>query len=69
MFSRCGYVRGPVTRILGTLGPYSLVADDGAVVYLNGTEVVRDNLPAGVLTDATLAPSYRTGAAEEVCMA
>ena len=41
-----------------------LVADDGAVVYLNGTEVVRDNLPAGTLTAATLAASYRTGAAE-----
>lgn len=41
-----------------------LVADDGAVVYLNGTEVVRDNLPTGVLTDATLAPTYRTGTAE-----
>ncbi len=41
-----------------------LVADDGAVVYLNGTEVVRDNLPAGALTDSTLAVSYRTGSAE-----
>ena len=41
-----------------------LVADDGAVVYLNGIEVVRDNLPSGTLTDATLASTYRTGTAE-----
>lgn len=41
-----------------------LVADDGAVVYLNGTEVVRDNLPTGPLTADTLAAGYRTGAAE-----
>ncbi|MEO1529006.1 MAG: lamin tail domain-containing protein [Planctomycetota bacterium] len=29
--------------------------DDGAVVYLNGVEVVRDNLPAGDVTYTTLA--------------
>lgn len=41
-----------------------LVADDGAVVFLNGTEVLRDNVPAGALTAATLATDYRTGTAE-----
>jgi hypothetical protein len=35
-----------------TLG---LLRDDGAVVYLNGVEVARDNLPDGALTDATFA--------------
>ena len=36
----------------------SLLRDDGAVVYLNGVEVVRDNLPTGVaITYATLATS------------
>ena len=30
-----------------------LKRDDGAVVYLNGTEVVRDNLPAGAITFTT----------------
>jgi hypothetical protein len=30
--------------------------DDGAVVYLNGAEVFRSNLPAGAVTYATLAP-------------
>lgn len=30
-----------------------LVRDDGAAVYLNGRELLRDNLPAGLLTPAT----------------
>ena len=34
----------------------SLVRDDGAVVYLNGTEVFRSNMPTGAITSATLAP-------------
>jgi hypothetical protein len=33
----------------------SLVRDDGAVVYLNGTEVFRSNLPTGTVTSGTLA--------------
>ncbi len=32
-----------------------LLRDDGAAVYLNGVEIIRDNLPAGELTPATLA--------------
>src|SRR4051812_21683958 len=32
-----------------------LVRDDGAVVYLNGTEVLRDNMPAGTILFSTLA--------------
>ncbi len=32
-----------------------LVRDDGAVVYLNGTEIARSNLPAGTITPTTLA--------------
>jgi hypothetical protein len=34
-----------------------VVRDDGAAVYLNGTEVFRNNLPPGTLTPATLAVS------------
>ncbi|YCM46102.1 hypothetical protein V2O64_08735 [Verrucomicrobiaceae bacterium 227] len=30
-----------------------LKRDDGAVVYLNGTEVIRDNLPGGTITSTT----------------
>lgn len=33
----------------------SLLRDDGAIVYLNGTEVARDNMPTDVVTDTTLA--------------
>lgn len=33
----------------------SLRADDGAVVYINGTEVTRVNMPTGALVDSTLA--------------
>ncbi|MCB1099698.1 MAG: chitobiase/beta-hexosaminidase C-terminal domain-containing protein, partial [Verrucomicrobiae bacterium] len=35
--------------------------DDGAVVYMNGTEVVRDNMPDGEITSTTLA----SGTADE----
>ncbi len=41
-----------------------LLRDDGAVVYLNGVEVWRDNLPAGTITPATLAISNIIDAAE-----
>jgi len=42
----------------------SLLRDDGAVVYLNGVEVARSNLPAGAIGAATLASAAVTGAAE-----
>lgn len=32
-----------------------LVRDDGAVVYLNGTEILRENMPGGEITPETLA--------------
>ncbi len=35
-----------------------LVRDDGVAVYLNGTEVVRDNLPAGTITHVTPAVTF-----------
>ncbi|MFN8019667.1 MAG: hypothetical protein U0P45_16320 [Acidimicrobiales bacterium] len=41
-----------------------LVADDGAVVYVNGVEVVRDNMPSGTITSSTRAASGRSGTAE-----
>ncbi len=41
-----------------------LLIDDGAVVYLNGTELVRDNLPDGSITASTNAGSYVTGGAQ-----
>ena len=40
-----------------------LLADDGAVVYLNGAEVHRANMPGGVVAHGTLASSEVTNAA------
>lgn len=34
----------------------ALIRDDGAVIYLNGQEVYRTNLPQGAITYSTLAP-------------
>ncbi len=45
-----------------------LKADDGAVVYLNGTEVLRDNLPNGPITAATPASGWRAGTAEDLVL-
>lgn len=42
----------------------SLLRDDGAVVYLNGLEVFRSNLPAGAMTYRTLASSSIGGSSE-----
>ncbi|MEV4159627.1 hypothetical protein [Nonomuraea dietziae] len=44
----------------------SVLRDDGAVVHLNGREVMRSNMPAGTITSATLAPSTVSGDAENV---
>ena len=41
-----------------------LIRDDGAVVYLNGAEVWRENMPAGIVTFATPAASTASGTAE-----
>ena len=41
-----------------------LLRDDGAVVYLNGTEVRRDNMPTGTIASATLASSALGAPAE-----
>jgi hypothetical protein len=41
-----------------------LLRDDGAIVYLNGVEVVRDNLPWGELADTTLASVAASGGDE-----
>jgi hypothetical protein len=41
-----------------------VLRDDGAVVYLNGTEVFRTNMPAGTITSTTLASSAVGGADE-----
>jgi hypothetical protein len=42
----------------------SLLAEDGAVVYVNNREVGRDNLPAGTITPATRALAGKSGVDE-----
>ncbi len=42
----------------------NMVRDDGAIVYINGVEVVRSNMPAGPVTQGTLASSNIGGAEE-----
>ena len=42
----------------------SVVRDDGVVVYLNGQEILRDNMPAGLVAYDTLASAYAWGANE-----
>src|SRR5207247_1362085 len=42
-----------------------LLRDDGAVLYLNGTEIRRDNMPGDAITFGTLASSVIGGADEQ----
>jgi hypothetical protein len=49
--------------LLGSLS-LGLMRDDGAVVYLNGQEVLRDNMPSTTVTYQTLASGTVGGAAE-----
>ncbi len=49
---------------IGELG-IQIARDDGAAVYLNGVEVLRDNLPEGALTGSTQALEVVSGGDEE----
>jgi uncharacterized repeat protein (TIGR01451 family) len=42
----------------------NLIRDDGAVVYINGVEVIRNNMPAGAINHSTLASTVVSGAGE-----
>ena len=42
----------------------SLIRDDGIVVYLNGTEVARDSMPAGAINYLTFASDIAAGSEE-----
>lgn len=44
---------------------FRLLRDDGAVVYINGIEAFRSNMPTGTITHTTLASTDITGAAEQ----
>jgi hypothetical protein len=54
-----------VTNLAGiTNMALGLNRDDGAVIYLNGTELMRDNMPAGPITNGTFAATTVSGANE-----
>jgi hypothetical protein len=53
------------TSTLGSTVTLNLLRDDGAVVYVNGTEVVRSNIPAGTVTSTTYSVSPVSGNAEQ----
>jgi len=53
-----------VTNVTGLASvTFNLLRDDGAVVYLNGAEVFRENLPAGTISYSTLATTNVSGTA------
>ena len=53
------------TSEAGTVnGVIQLRRDDGAVVYLNGEELFRDNMPSGEIDFETLASDATTGGGE-----
>jgi hypothetical protein len=54
----------PGNGLFGNLS-IDLLRDDGAVVYLNGQEVLRDNMPGGTINYGTLASNTVGGAAED----
>jgi hypothetical protein len=60
-FRRAFYVAEPT--LISALTA-RLLRDDGAVIYLNGAEVWRDNMPGGVITSATPANTAISGTAE-----
>lgn len=41
-----------------------IMADDGAVIYVNGQEIARDNMPAGTIDNDTRASTTRSGGEE-----
>src|SRR5436190_1203650 len=55
------------TNVFGSL-KLRLVRDDGAVVYLNGVEVFRSNLPATAITNATPAIAAISGGDEFIAV-
>lgn len=60
-FRKTFNVENPTVIGILTLG---LLRDDGAVVYINGTEVLRDNMPEGEINFETLSTSIVSGVDE-----
>ena len=63
-YFRRSFDAGSSTSGISSLRLRALV-DDGAVVYLNGTEVWRTNLPSGTVSSSTRASTAVAGSAEQ----
>jgi hypothetical protein len=63
-YFRYGFAVTDVDRVIGAA--VRVLRDDGVVVYLNGTEVLRSNLPGGDLDSETMALDAASGAEETV---
>jgi hypothetical protein len=63
VYVRTTFNAGTVSGVTGITA--RLLVDDGAVIYLNGTEVYRFNLPTGTITNATAASRYIAGTEEQ----
>jgi len=61
-YFRKSFTAGPASSY-SSLKLY-LLRDDGAVVYLNGTEVARSNMPTGIITYTKKASTTVSGSAE-----
>lgn len=61
-YARRTFTAGPVDDVQSLR--LRLLVDDGAAVYLNGTELTRFNLPTGTLTASTRASRALSGAEE-----
>ena len=63
-YFRHSFAVGDLGEITGAM--LRILRDDGAVVYLNGVEVVRTNLPDGPIDFETVAPEIIDGGDEDV---
>jgi hypothetical protein len=60
-YFRRGWIVTNLSRIKSLT--FNLLRDDGAVVYLNGSEVYRENMPSGTITNLSLASTNVGGTA------
>ena len=52
----CTYFRKTIQLdVLPTEGQIRVMRDDGVVIYLNGQEIIRNNMPAGIISNQTYA--------------
>jgi hypothetical protein len=63
-YFRHAFVVGDPSQYAGLL--VRLLRDDGALVYLNGVEIVRSNMPAGSVNYLTLSSSTVSGGDEDI---